>query len=139
MPTRLFVLTRLECMRLLGTVAVGRVGLTMEALPAVLPVHFTLLDGDIVFQTVEGTRFHAASSGAVLAFEADDYTRDGASGWSVLVRGRSQLITDASELDLVLQLFADRWTPQSDANRAVRIHSSLVDGRRFERNRQDAS
>lgn len=120
-------------MHLLATVSVGRVGVTMDALPVVLPVHFALLDGDVVFQTVEGTKFHAASFGAVLAFEVDSYAPDGGSGWSVLVQGRSELITDAFELDRVRKLFVDRWATRDGADRAVRIRCSLVSGRRFER------
>jgi nitroimidazol reductase NimA-like FMN-containing flavoprotein (pyridoxamine 5'-phosphate oxidase superfamily) len=133
MSARLFTLTRDECMYLLRTVPVGRVALTMDALPVVLPVHFSLLDDDVVFQTVEGTRFHAASSGAVLAFEADGYASDGASGWSVLIQGRSQLITDGSELDQIHWTFVNRWASEGNAERAVRIRSCLVSGRRFER------
>ena len=122
-------------MYLLRSVPVGRVALTMDALPVVLPVHFNLLGDEVVFQTVEGTKFHAASSGAVLAFEADGYTLDGASGWSVLVQGRSQVITDTSELDLVQRMFVDRWASEGNADRAVRIHSSVVSGRRFQLHR----
>ena len=77
-----------ECLALLATVPVGRVGVTMNALPVVLPVNFAVLDGDIVFRTVEGTRFHAAAAGTVVAFEVDSYDPDGASGWSVVGSGR---------------------------------------------------
>jgi len=130
-----FVLTSEECRRLLSTVAVGRVGVTMGALPVVLPVQFALHDGDVVFQTVQGTSFHAASTDAVAAFEADSYASDGSSGWSVLVQGRSQTLTDAADLDQLRPLFTDRWTtPPSHADRIIRIHTSLVRGRRYERN-----
>jgi nitroimidazol reductase NimA-like FMN-containing flavoprotein (pyridoxamine 5'-phosphate oxidase superfamily) len=98
MPPRLITLSRDECFRLLTTVPVGRVGLTIDAIPVVLPVNFALLDGDIVFRTVVGTKFHVASTDTVLAFEVDHYEANGASGWSVLVQGRSRVITDPSEL-----------------------------------------
>ena len=49
-----------ECLRLLAGVPVGRVGLSVRAMPAVFPVNFALLDGEVVFRTVEGTKFHAA-------------------------------------------------------------------------------
>jgi nitroimidazol reductase NimA-like FMN-containing flavoprotein (pyridoxamine 5'-phosphate oxidase superfamily) len=80
-------------LRLLASVSVGRVGLSIKALPAVLPVNFALLDGEVVFRTVEGTKFHAAAAGRVLAFEADGYETDGLSGWSVLVQGVSRVVT----------------------------------------------
>jgi nitroimidazol reductase NimA-like FMN-containing flavoprotein (pyridoxamine 5'-phosphate oxidase superfamily) len=84
----LSVLSRDECLRLLGGVAVGRVGLSIDALPVVLPVNFALFEEDIVFRTVEGTKFHAAAAGAVVAFEADSYEPGGTSGWGVVCSGR---------------------------------------------------
>ena len=68
-----------------------------EALPAVLQVNFALLDGEVVFRTVEGTKFHSAVAGRVLAFEADGYDTDGMSGWSVLVQGVSRVVMDRTE------------------------------------------
>lgn len=81
------VLSRDGCLALLATVPVGRVGLSIDALPVVLPVNFALLDGDVVFRTVNGTKCHAAAAGAVLAFEADSYEPDGTKGWGVVVPG----------------------------------------------------
>ena len=105
----------------------------MNALPIVLPVNFSLLDGDIVFRTVEGTKFHAAAMGTVVAFEVDSYDPDGASGWSVIVQGASSVVTDLSELIRVRQLIVDPWAVDGGADRAVRITSTFISGRRFER------
>ena len=81
-------LPRQECLGLLATVPIGRVGVTMNALPVVLPVNFAVFDGDIVFRTVDGTKFHAAVAGTVVAFEVDSYDSEGTSGWSVVIRRR---------------------------------------------------
>ena len=60
-----------ECMRLLGTASIGRVGLHWDALPTVLPVNF-VLDGDrVVFRTGRGAKLAAAAAGNVVAFEVD--------------------------------------------------------------------
>ena len=121
-----------ECLRLLASVSVGRVGLSVRALPAVLPVNFALLDGEVVFRTVEGTKFHAAIAGRVLAFEADGYDADGLSGWSVLVQGVSRVVTEPTELHRAKQLTVEPWAVEG-ADRIVRITSTLVSGRRFQR------
>jgi len=126
-------LSRSECLRLLASVSVGRVGLSINALPAVLPVNFALLDGEVVFRTVEGTKFHAAAAGRVLAFEADGYETDGLSGWSVLVQGVSRVVTEPTELDRARQLTVEPWGVGGAADRIVRITSTLVSGRRFQR------
>lgn len=122
-----------ECLRLLAGVPVGRVGLSVRAMPAVFPVNFALLDGEVVFRTVEGTKFHAAVAGAVLAFEADGYEPDGRSGWSVLVQGVSRVVTEPAELHRARQLTVESWAVDGAADRIVRITSTFVSGRRFQR------
>jgi nitroimidazol reductase NimA-like FMN-containing flavoprotein (pyridoxamine 5'-phosphate oxidase superfamily) len=120
-------------LRLLGTSPVGRVGLNIKDLPAVLPVNFAVMDGDVVFRSVEGTKLHAAATGRVLAFEADGYATDGLSGWSVLVQGVSRVVTEPTELHRVLQLTVEPWAVDGAADKVVRITSTIVSGRRFQR------
>jgi uncharacterized protein len=132
-PPRLVDVSRDDCMSLLATVPVGRVGLSIEALPVVLPVNFVVVDGDIVFRTVYGTKFHAAAAGSVVAFEADGYETSGLGGWSVLVQGRSEVITDPAELARLSGLTIDPWAVDGSADRSVRISTTKVTGRRFYR------
>ena len=87
----------------------------------VFPVNFALLKGDVVFRTVEGTKFHEAAAGAVVAFEADGYEPDGSGGWSVLVQGVSRVITEPSELRRARQLNVEPWAIDGTADRVVRI------------------
>src|SRR5664280_868493 len=67
------VLSRAECLELLSHAAIGRVGVSIDALPVILPVHFALFGDSVLFRTVPGTKFDAAAVGAVLAFQADSY------------------------------------------------------------------
>ena len=76
-----------------GTAGVGRVSTTVAALPTIFPVHYALLDDDIVFRTVVGTTLAAAVHDAVVAFEIDDLDPWSASGWSVVVVGHAREIT----------------------------------------------
>lgn len=124
-------LTRQECLRLLGSVPIGRVGLSIAALPVVLPVRFALLDDDVVFRAVIGTRLYEAATEAVLAFEADQHDPHGTSGWSVLVQGRSGELDDAAELARAQALGVQPWTRDDTADRFIRITSTVVTGRRF--------
>jgi len=132
-PPTVDVLSPEECISLLRSAQVGRVGLSMQALPVVLPVNFSLIDNDVVFRTVEGTRFHAAANGAVVAFEADGCEREGATGWSVLVQGVARVVSDPSELQQVAGLTLEPWALDGSADRYVRIASSRMSGRRFQR------
>jgi nitroimidazol reductase NimA-like FMN-containing flavoprotein (pyridoxamine 5'-phosphate oxidase superfamily) len=84
-----------ECYRLLGSVRVGRVVMTRQALPVVLPVAFALDGHTIVIATAVGSPLAAASAQqAVVAFEADDLDPVTLSGWSVVVTGTISAVTD---------------------------------------------
>lgn len=122
-------LSRAQCLSLLGTARVGRVGVTIGALPVILPVNFTVDDNLIVFRTVSGTKLDAAMHRAVAAFEADDHAADGSWGWSVLVRGYTHDVRGSSRIDHVAPL---AWAfPHGEANHVVAIEVTMVSGRRF--------
>jgi nitroimidazol reductase NimA-like FMN-containing flavoprotein (pyridoxamine 5'-phosphate oxidase superfamily) len=120
-----------ECLRLLSTVPVGRVGVTIDALPAVLPVNFVVSNGAVVFRTIPGTKLDASTKDAVVAFEADAYgTNEDPGGWSVLVRGVAREVTDPAERASVDALPLESWAWDGEADRFVRIEPTIVTGRR---------
>jgi hypothetical protein len=91
-------LTPAECRDRLASARVGRLGVTVQALPVVLPVYFALDGGAIVIRTAAGTKLAAATAGSVVAFEVDHYDEVHFGGWSVLVQGRASEIGDAEGL-----------------------------------------
>ena len=101
MERRLDELTRTEAIRLLTTASVGRLGITMDALPAILPVNYAVVDDAIVFRSSPGAKVSAAVQGAVVAFEADESDVRSSTGWSVLVVGCAREITDRARLEQV--------------------------------------
>src|SRR5438309_9372192 len=93
-----------ECERLLAQGSMGRVGISIGALPVVLPVNYAMLDGDVVVRTGAGTKLDAALAGSVVAFEVDHVDPTYHEGWSVLLQGRASEIVDAEELDRARRL-----------------------------------
>src|ERR1044071_6519830 len=91
------LLTEAQCAELLASETVGRVGVTIHGLPVILPVNYAVFDGDIVFRTSEGTKLHAATERAIVAFEVDAHDAAAGLGWSVLVIGRSARVADADD------------------------------------------
>jgi len=124
-------LSRDECLRLMGSVPVGRIVYTRQALPAVELVSFALDGGDIVIAAVAGGRLAAATRGAVVAFEADSVDVAGRAGWSVTVVGHATAVTDDEEIGRLEQLPLTPWAP-GKRDHFVRISSSIVNGRRIE-------
>ncbi|MFI0898355.1 pyridoxamine 5'-phosphate oxidase family protein [Streptomyces sp. NPDC020983] len=123
------VLDRQECLRLLGTVPVGRVVYTRQALPAVLPVSFSLDDdASVVLRTAPGSDLVQAVDGVVVAFEGDEFTAATQSGWSVVVLGRATVVTDPAEHERLSRRGHRDWMPVRDGV-FLRIRSEMVTGR----------
>ncbi|HLZ36302.1 MAG TPA: pyridoxamine 5'-phosphate oxidase family protein, partial [Mycobacteriales bacterium] len=91
------VLSREECLTLLETVPVGRIVVTISALPVILPVHFSVVDGTVVIRTSPGTKLATATRNTVVAFEADSVDAQGEVGWSVAVTGTAASVSDPVE------------------------------------------
>jgi uncharacterized protein len=119
-----------EEMRLLALSEVGRVGVTIGAMPAIFPVNYRLVDGCVVFRSSPGSKLSAAASRAVVAFEVDDYNAADRSGWSVLVVGPSEVVHD---LDVTFKTLEAGLEPYVDGPRGaiVRIVPVFVSGRRI--------
>jgi uncharacterized protein len=131
MPSgRLRTISNEECLVLLRQVAIGRVAVTVGAMPEILPVHFALIDDAIVFRAGRDTRLHTASRGTVLAFEVDGFDMDARHGWSVLVVGPSDEVTEPGEVVAARQLLADDWVP-ADEDHVLCITPHRVTGRRI--------
>lgn len=122
-------LDRQECLRLLAKVPVGRVVYTRQALPAVLPVNFSLdVDASVLLSTSPDAGLVRAVDGVVVAFEADEFDAESRSGWSVVVTGRASLVTDPAEHERLSQSGPASWMPLRNAV-FIRIDSEMVTGR----------
>ncbi len=119
-----------DALRLLANSEVGRVGVTIGALPAIFPVNYRLIDGCVVFRSAPGSKLSAAASRTVVAFEVDDYHAADRSGWSVLVVGRSEVVDD---LDMTFKALESGLETYVDGPRGaiVRITPAFVSGRRI--------
>ena len=126
-------LPRARCLELLATRPVGRVGVSVGALPAVLPVNFVVAGNRLVFRTAPGTKLGAALARSVVAFEVDAYHPAGEWGWSVLVQGVACEITDPDELAEVRALPLRPWALGERAARFVCVPLTFVSGRAFGR------
>ncbi|WP_170026466.1 pyridoxamine 5'-phosphate oxidase family protein [Actinomadura oligospora] len=125
------VLDRTACLRLLETVAVGRVAWAGDGgRTVVLPVNF-VLDGDtVVFRSSPGDKLEAARAGRELAFEADDAEPALRTGWSVLVHGPAQVVDDPAEADRLARRCPTAWFDLPGAS-FVRIVPREITGRRL--------
>jgi nitroimidazol reductase NimA-like FMN-containing flavoprotein (pyridoxamine 5'-phosphate oxidase superfamily) len=119
-------------MAMMATVPVGRVGVTIDAVPAIMPVNFAVAADGVVFRTIPGTKLDAATARKVVAFEADAFDPDGGWGWSVLIQGLASEIVDDVRLAEVRALPLRVWAlPDGAAGRYVLIDAEFVSGQQF--------
>jgi uncharacterized protein len=123
------ILSEEECLRLLEGARVGRVAVCLGAIPAVLPVTYALVGGEVMFFTGSGIKLNAAMKGEAVAFEVDDVDVDNECGWSVLVVGRMIDATPVSRARAeALGLYP--WAAGQRAH-LVRIRREMISGRRI--------
>jgi uncharacterized protein len=122
------ILTEEECVALVAGEDVGRVALSIEAMPAIFPVNYRTFGTDIVFRTGDGLKRRAILGGSVLGFEVDHIDRALKTGWSVLMVG---LAHELDPTDPALQgLDVSPWA-KGQRSRVIRLHPEFISGRRI--------
>lgn len=124
------VLEREECLTLLGRASLGRVGVTIGALPSVVPVNYRLVGDEVVIRTGAGTKLDAATRNAVVAFEVDEMDPIEHTGWSVMVTGVAREVVDAAEIAELSRRPLPHWAP-GGKERIIAISTELATGRRI--------
>lgn len=125
-------LSRDACLQLLAEhpAQVGRVTWAAER-PDILPVNYALDDdGAVMFRTEEGKKLDAAVRGKFVAFEVDEVEPEWRHGWSVLIRGWAEDVTDPEDLRRLQQLPLGPWAP-GPRGHYVRIRPQIISGRRI--------
>jgi nitroimidazol reductase NimA-like FMN-containing flavoprotein (pyridoxamine 5'-phosphate oxidase superfamily) len=120
------------CADLLASSTLGRLGVIVDGRPEIFPVNhvYDRETGCVAFPTNVRTKLRAALDWPWVAFEVDGLEHDGGAGWSVLVVGRAETITDP---DAVTRLAQDRhalWAT-GEAVTWVRIVPTKVTGRQI--------
>jgi nitroimidazol reductase NimA-like FMN-containing flavoprotein (pyridoxamine 5'-phosphate oxidase superfamily) len=125
------VLTRDECLRLLAAHDFGRLAVSMET-PVIRPVNYIFDDRSqsVVFRTAGGSKFHAMLLQAKAAFEIDGIDAGSRTGWSVIIVGVAEEITNPSEVRRLERLGLEHWAPGPKPH-WMRIRAWTVTGRQI--------
>ncbi len=129
--SRLDVIERAECLRLLATEEVGRLGVVMGGRPEIFPVNYGVEGDEVMFRTDPGTKLAAAVRGPVV-FEVDRLERSSRSAWSVIVHGRAHQVSSFDSPTLrrrMMQLHLYPWTGTPKAH-LVQLLPTSITGRR---------
>jgi len=87
-----------ECRGLLVRQRAGRVAVATPDGPHIIPLNYSVVDESIVFRTTAFSVLATYGRNAKLAFEVDHFRDEAQLGWSVVARGRADVVTDPEEL-----------------------------------------
>jgi uncharacterized protein len=120
-----------ECLRLAGSEPVGRIAFADSGDIHIFPVNHCVLGGLVGFRTADGTKLGAALDGSVVAFEVDRYDAARRTGWSVLIKGRAELVRDETLLDRLRATDLQPWRSRVPRPTWVAVHPDTVTGRQL--------
>jgi hypothetical protein len=128
---RLAQLARADCLQLVGSVPVGRIVFTSGALPAVRVVNHLMLGEQIIIRASLGVAISSEvdGTGTVVAYEADLIDPAERLGWSVVVVGRANRVTDM-ELAARYRELLSPWV-DGETDQVIAIAADLVTGYRM--------
>lgn len=128
---RVEALARDECLRLISHEAIGRLVVNVDYVPTAFPINICVVDGDVFFRSAPGTKLEKATRRSVTSVEVDHWDPISHEGWSVLVTGRSEFVTDHDRSDGVRRKL-EAWAPGAH-DHIVRVPATFVSGRRLTR------
>ena len=88
------MLSARECRGCLAQVGIGRVAVTVDALPAIYTVPFVLNGETLLIRVAQRSALRRALAGSVVAFSADHFDESQEDSWNVLVRGVGEEVGD---------------------------------------------
>lgn len=128
-PGTLRELSQEECLELMSTHRVGRVGWQDEAGVSIIPVNHVLHGRDVIISTdPDSVLAHRVETESV-SFQIDDIDEYNQSGWSVLVRGRLEQVP-AQELEASDLPRPAQWV-EEPRHLVLRIVPTTITGRRL--------
>jgi uncharacterized protein len=136
----LLELDRGECLRLVAATS-GRVGrIAVDAVdepgspPIVRPVNYVFDERSqsVVFRSGLGSKLTSILESATAVFEIDGGDPVERTGWSVIIVGKPEEVTDRAEIDRLDDLELEPWAPGAKTH-WVRISATSASGRRIVR------
>lgn len=124
-------LSRDECVRLLSAGIAGRVAVTTPTGPHIVPVNYAVMGESILLRTTPYSLLGTYGRDTMLCFEIDHFDYEVERGWSVVVRGRADIVDDADELERINTSWPPRTWATGQRNLVIRIPWTEVTGRQL--------
>lgn len=119
-----------ECLAHLREAEVGRMAVSTPGGPHIVPLTYVLHDGRVVVRTSPWSVVGTHAREGLVAFEVDALDVASRSGWSVVVRGRGEFVTDPAQLAAVRECWPVPWAAGT-RTLVVALPTTDVTGRSF--------
>jgi len=124
-------LTRDECERLLRSGVGGRIALCSPNGPHIVPVNHSVVDDALVIRTSPYSLLGTYGRDSMLAFEVDQFDHERQRGWSVVARGRAEVVMAPAELEHIREVWEPRPWVAGARSLHVRLRWTEISGRRI--------
>lgn len=128
-----------ECRGLLEERQAGRIAVSTPDGPHIVPLNYTVVGDSIVVRTTPFSVVATYGRNAKVAFEIDQFDEPRQLGWSVVARGRGDVVTDPDEIGDIRRACAPHPWADGSRNLYFRIRWSELTGRRLGNGRPSAS
>ena len=133
MATEMLELSRDECLQLLAEHRFGRLAVNLgDGPPLVRPVNYVFDQRlqSVVFRTGAGSKFYGLLKSSEAVFEIDGIDEAEHTGWSVLMQGITEEITERGEIRRLDELGLKTWSPGYKSH-WIHIRAWTISGRRI--------
>jgi nitroimidazol reductase NimA-like FMN-containing flavoprotein (pyridoxamine 5'-phosphate oxidase superfamily) len=120
-----------ECVRLLSGGVGGRMAFSSPNGPHIVPVNYAVLDDAIVIRTSPYSLLGTYGRDTMLAFEVDWFDHERQRGWSVVARGRGEVVIDPLEIEHIHHIREPRPWAGGGRNLYLRLRWTELTGRRL--------
>lgn len=118
-----------SCWGYLASQEVGRLGVSDHDVPEIFPINYYVDGESVIFRSANGSKMDQLARNNNVVFEVDGWDDEG--GWSVMVKGIAQEITDEDELARARKAPLLPWTATVKTH-FVRVTPSIgITGRKF--------
>jgi nitroimidazol reductase NimA-like FMN-containing flavoprotein (pyridoxamine 5'-phosphate oxidase superfamily) len=116
------------CRAFLARGGMGQVAVTYNALPVIQPVPFVFHDEYVVIRAPNRSSLCRAVKDSVIAFNVHHFEGGGGQGWSVLVQGVGEEVTDSDLLRSLLALPLPSWSDEPETDCIMRLPITKITG-----------
>ncbi len=124
-------MSRAESERLLRLGVMGRIAFTAPDGPHIVPVNYSVVGDAIVVRTTAYSLLGIHGRDTCVAFEVDELDHEYQHAWSVVARGRTEVVDDVAALADIQATWSPRPWAAGQRNLFLRLPWDELTGRRL--------